>query len=108
MRKALLFSASLLMLAAVPARAVLAQELSGSFYNPNSGETFTVEGKGDGTADIYGSDGRHVGEAQDNGNGTWDIYSQSGRRLGEIQDSGDGSFEVYGSQGGYWGSGESE
>jgi hypothetical protein len=89
-------------------RAANAQELSGSFTANSSGEDFTVESNGDGTADIYGSDGRHVGQAEDNGDGTWDIQSPSGRNLGQIQDDGDGSFDVYGSQGGYWGSGDSD
>lgn len=85
-----------------------AQELSGSFTANSSGETFTVESNGDGTAEIYGSDGRYVGEAGDDGDGTWDIQSPGGRNLGQIQDDSDGSFDVYGSQGGYWGSGDSD
>lgn len=84
------------------------QDLSGSFTSGSSGETFQVQGNGDGTADIYGSDGRHVGTADDNGDGTWDIHTSGGRRIGEIQDNGDGSFEVNGAEGGHWGSGQSE
>jgi hypothetical protein len=88
--------------------AASAQDLNGSFYSPNSGETFTVESNHDGTSEINGSDGRHVGTAQDNGDGTWDVTTPSGRRIGEIQDNGDGTFDVHGSQGGYWGSGETD
>jgi len=85
-----------------------AQDLNGSFTANTSGETFEVQGNGDGTADIYGSDGRHVGQAEDNGDGTWDIHTSGGRHIGEVQDNGDGSFEVYGSDGGQWGSGDSD
>lgn len=83
--------------------AVYSQDLNGSFTSRSSGATFQVQGDGDGTADIYGSDGRHVGTADDNGDGTWDIHTSGGRRIGEIQDNGDGSFEVQGSEGGHWG-----
>jgi hypothetical protein len=85
-----------------------AQDLNGSFTANTSGETFDVQGNGDGTAEIYGSDGRHVGQAEDNGDGTWDIHTAEGRRIGEVQDNGDGSFEVYGSEGGHWGTGDSD
>src|SRR6266851_376926 len=70
----------------VSARLAAGQELSGSFISNSSGEGFNVESNGDGTADVYGSDGRHVGESQDNGDGTWDVQSSTGRYLGEIQD----------------------
>jgi hypothetical protein len=92
----------------VSTRPAGAQELSGSFISNSSGEDFNVESNDDGTADIYGSDGRHVGEAEDNGDGTWAIQSSTGRPLGQIQDNGEGSFDVYGSKGGYWGSGDTE
>ncbi len=93
---------------ALSAASAHSQDLNGSFTSGTSGETFQVQGNGDGTADIYGSDGRHVGTADDNGDGTWDIHTSGGRRIGEIQDNGDGSFEVNGAEGGHWGSGESE
>jgi hypothetical protein len=85
-----------------------AQDLNGSFTTSSTGENFQVQGNGDGTADIYGSDGRHVGVAEENGDGTWDIHTSGGNHIGQIQDNGDGSFEVYGSHGGHWGSGESD
>jgi hypothetical protein len=100
---------SLLVIVAVSCALVLnaahGQDLNGSFTSSSSGEAFEVQGNGDGTAEIYGSDGRHVGTATDNGDGTWDINSAGGRYLGQVQDEGDGSFDVSGSQGGYWGSG---
>jgi hypothetical protein len=86
--------------------AAFGQDLNGSFTADTSGENFEVQGNGDGTAEIYGSDGRHVGTAEDNGDGTWNINSASGRYLGQIQDEGDGSFEVYGAEGGHWGAGD--
>lgn len=93
---------------ALVASTAQAQDLNGSFTASSSGESFEVQGNGDGTADIYGSDGRYVGQAEDNGDGTWDIHTSGGRRIGEVQDNGDGSFEVYGSKGGHWGSGDSD
>lgn len=101
-------SAALALLANLPIRSALAQDLSGSFTSNKSGETFTVEGNGDGTADIYGPDGRYVGQARDNDDGSWDVESPNGQHLGEIQDNGDGSFDVYRSKGGYWGSGDTD
>jgi len=102
MRTLLLIVAAMLALAL---NAAYAQDLDGSFTASSSGETFQVQGNGDGSAEIYRSDGRHVGIATDNGDGTWNINSASGRYLGQVQDQGDGSFEVYGSEGGHWGSG---
>ena len=107
MRKIMMIAGAAVGLSAM-AVAASAQDLNGTFYSPNSGETFTVESNHDGTAEINGADGRHVGEAQDNGDGTWDVTTPSGHRIGEIDDNGDGSFEVYGSQGGHWGSGETD
>jgi hypothetical protein len=106
MKRMLLMMTALLLASAW--RPALAQELQGEFTNPNSGETFRLESNGDGTSELYGSDGRHVGTAEDNGDGTWDINNQSGNHLGNIDDNGDGSFDVHGSDGGNWGSGESD
>ena len=108
MRTLIVAATMALTLVGWPIREAFPQNLSGSFTSNRSGETFSVDGNGDGTADIYGQDGRYVGEAQDNGDGTWDIQSQSGRYLGHIQDNGDGSIDVYGSQGGDWGSGDTD
>lgn len=48
MRLTMLISASFLLLSRVPIRAVTAQQLTGTFTSPNSGETFDVESNGDG------------------------------------------------------------
>lgn len=99
MRTLVVVAAVTLALADLPVHEALAQNLSGSFTSNNSGETFTIEGNGDGTADIYSSDGRYVGQAQNNNDGSWDIESQSSQYLGQIQDNSEGSFDVYGSLG---------
>ncbi len=91
--------------AALLAASANSQDLNGSFSTGSLGETFRVEGHGDGTADIYDSDGNHVGLAEDNGFGHWDIQTGAGRRIGEIQEKGDGSFEVNDSDGRPWGAG---
>jgi hypothetical protein len=70
--------------------------------------TFRLDSNGDGTSELYGSDGRHIGTAQDNADGTWDINSESGTHPGDIDDNGDGSFDVHRSEGGDWGSGDAE
>ena len=106
MKRMLLVMTALLL--SVPCRSALAQELQGEFTNPNSGETFRLDSNGDGTSELYGSDGRHIGTAQDNADGTWDINSESGNHLGDVDDNGDGSFDVHGSEGGDWGSGDAE
>src|SRR5271168_3201307 len=80
--------------AALLAASANSQDLNGSFSTGPFGETFKVEGHGDGTADIYDSAGRHIGIAEDNGYGHWDIHAIGGGRIGEIQEKGDGSFEA--------------
>lgn len=84
-----------------------AEDLNGSFSSDRTGENFDVQGNGDGTAEIYGQDGRHVGTAESNGDHTWDITSPSGKYLGQIEND-RGSLDVTGSQGGYWGSGDAD
>jgi hypothetical protein len=100
--------AASIVLAALTVSVAQTQELNGSFTANSTGENFNIQGNGDGTADIYGSDGRHVGTAEDNGDGTWDIQTSGGRNIGHIEDNGGGSIEVYGSEGGHWGSGNSD
>ena len=92
--------------AALLAASANSQDLNGSFSTGPFGETFKAEGHGDGTADIYDSAGRHIGQAEDNGFGHWDIHTSGGGRIGEIQEKGDGSFEANDAQGGHWGSGK--
>jgi hypothetical protein len=73
------------LVAALLAASANAQDFNGSFSTGPFNETFKVHGHGDGTADIYDSGGRVIGEAEDNGFGHWDIHTSTGRRLGEIQ-----------------------
>jgi hypothetical protein len=94
-------------IAALLAASANAQDFNGSF-STGPGETFKVHGHGDGTADIYDSDGRLIGEAEDNGFGHWDIHTSTGRRLGDIQLNSDGSFLANDSNGGLWGSGRKD
>jgi hypothetical protein len=82
------------------------QDLNGSFSTGRYGETFTVQGHMDGTADIYDAEGNRIGIAEDNGYGHWDIHAIGGGRMGEIQEKGDGSFEVNDYNGNPWGSGK--
>ena len=91
--------------AALPAASASSQDLNGSFSTGRYGETFTLQGHGDGTADILDSEGHLLGQAEDNGFGHWDIQTGAGRRIGEIQEKGDGSFEVNDSDGRPWGAG---
>ena len=91
--------------AALPAAAANSQDLNGSFSTDRYGETFKLQGHGDGTADVYDADGRLIGQAEDNGFGHWDLHTSRGGRLGEIQVKPDGTFEVNDSDGRPWGSG---
>jgi hypothetical protein len=91
--------------AALLAASATAQDLHGSFSTGPFGETFKVLGHGDGTADVFDSDGRMIGVAEDNGFGHWDIHTSGGRRLGEIQTRSDGSFVANDSDGRPWGTG---
>jgi hypothetical protein len=91
--------------AALPVAAANSQDLNGSFSTGHYGETFKVQGHGDGTADVYDGDGQLVGQAEDNGFGHWDIHTSRGGRLGEIQEHADGTFDVNDSDGRPWGSG---
>jgi len=91
--------------AALPAASASSQDLNGSFSTGRYGETFTLQGHGDGTADILDSEGHLLGQAEDNGFGHWDIHTSKGRRLGDIQVNPDGPLEVNDSDGRPWGSG---
>jgi len=82
-----------------------AQSLSGSFSTGPFGETFTVHGNEDGTADIYDAEGRRIGQAEDNGYGHWDIHAPGGGLIGAIQKKRDGSLQVNDFDGRPWGSG---
>jgi hypothetical protein len=84
------------------------QDLTGSFSTGPLGDTFKVQGHGDGTADIYDQDGTRIGVAEDNGFGHWDIHAPNGRRIGEIQVNGDGSFRANDFDGRPWGSGRKD
>src|ERR1700690_1088030 len=50
--------------AALLAASANSQDLNGSFSTGPFGETFRVQGNGDGTADIYDSAGNHIGPAE--------------------------------------------
>jgi len=91
--------------AALPAASASSQDLNGSFSTGRYGETFTLQGHGDGTADILDSEGHLLGQAEDNGFGHWDIHTSKGRRLDDIQVNPDGTLEVNDSDGRPWGSG---
>ena len=96
------------LVAALLAASANSQDLNGSFSTGPFGETFRVQGNGDGTADIYDSAGNHIGQAEDNGFGHWDIHTSEGRRIGEIQEKGDGGLEANDSDGRPWGSGHKD
>jgi hypothetical protein len=91
--------------AALLAASANAQNLGGSFSTGPFGETFTIHDNLDGTAGVYDSEGRQIGQAEDNGYGHWDIRARGGGLMGEIQTGKDGSLEVKDFDGRHWGSG---